>query len=88
MNCVHYVIYWAKGMAFVYDILGELGSVVRVFVVIVMLVEPHAEGSAGLTDIFLVARETYKLVYSIFIIFVQFFSFFFTYLQVCRSCCW
>jgi len=70
--CVHYVIYWAKGMAFVYDMLGELGSVVRVFVVIVMIVEPRAERPASLTDIFLVALGTSKLLYSIFIKFVQF----------------
>jgi len=44
-------------MAFVYDMLGELGSVVRVFIVIVMLTEPHAEKSACLTDIVLVARD-------------------------------
>ena len=70
---VHYVTYWAKGMAFVYDMLGELGSVVRVFVVIVMLAEPQAERAAVLTDIFLLARGTLKLVYSIFVIFVKFF---------------
>ena len=61
-------------MTFVYDKLGELESVVRVFVVIVMFAEPHAEMLAGLTDIFLVARETSKLVHSIFIIFVHFLS--------------
>ena len=60
-------------MAFVYDMLGELGSVVRVFVVIVMLAEPQAERAAVLTDIFLLARGTLKLVYSIFVIFVKFF---------------
>jgi len=43
-------------MAFFYDMLGELGSVVCLFVVIVMLAEPHAERLAGLTDKFLVAR--------------------------------
>ena len=63
-------------MAFVYDKLGEFGSVVRIFVVIVRVVEPYAERSARLTDTFLVARGTFKLVYSIFIIFVHFsFSF-------------
>jgi len=62
-------------MAFVYDKLGKLGSVVRVFVVIVMFAEHHAERLAVLTDIFLVARETSNLVHSIFIMFVHFLSF-------------
>ena len=75
MNCVHYVIYWAKCTAFVYDKLGEVGAVVRIFVVIERVAEPHAERSAGLTDTFLVARGTFKLVYSIFIIFVHFLDF-------------
>ena len=55
--------------------LGKLGSVVCIFVVIVMLAEPHEEQSAGLTNIFFGAHGIFKLIYSIFIIFVQFFSF-------------
>jgi len=75
VNCVHYVIYWAKGVAFIYDVLSELGSVLRIFVVIVMLVESHVEQSASLADILLVACGTFELVYSIHVIFILFLSF-------------
>jgi hypothetical protein len=62
-------------MTFVYDMLSELGSIVCVFVVIVMLAESHTEGTSGLADIFLAACGTFELLYSIFVIFILFLSF-------------
>ena len=40
VNYVHYFVHWAKGVPFVVNMLGECGSVVCVFKVVVMFVVP------------------------------------------------
>jgi hypothetical protein len=47
LDYVHYFIYRAEGMAFIYGMLCELGFIVRVFVIVVMLTVPYTEGAAG-----------------------------------------
>ena len=59
-------------MSFVNDVLGECGSVVLVFEVVVMFTVSYTEWTAGLTCVLLVACETFKLVNSIFLVFVGF----------------
>ena len=59
VNYSNYVVHGAKVMPFVYNVLCELGSVVRVLVIVVIFVEPHAERSSSLANIFLVASGTF-----------------------------
>ena len=44
MNYLRYVIHGAEGVAFLYDVLYELGSIIRVLVTIIMFAESHEEG--------------------------------------------
>ena len=59
-------------MPFVNNTLGECGSVVSVFKVVVMFAVPYTERPAGLTCVLLVACDTFKLVNSTFLVFVGF----------------
>ena len=55
VNYVHYFVHWAKGVPFVNNMVGECGSVVCVFKVIVMFAVPYTDRPAGLTCVHLVA---------------------------------
>ena len=70
MNCVHYVVHWAKSVAFVNEMFGKRRYVVCLFKIVITFAEPYMERTAGLTCGYIVACETLKLVNSIFLIFV------------------
>ena len=67
---LHYFVHWVERVAFIDDMLGERRPVVCIFKVVIIFVEPHVEGSAGLTCINFVACETFELVDPIFLTFV------------------
>ena len=73
VDYVHYFVHWAKRVSLVNDMLGECRSVVWIFKVVIMFAVPHTEGTACLTCVYLMACEIFKLVNSIFLVFVWFF---------------
>ena len=70
VNYVHYFVHWAERVAFIDDMLGERRPIVCIFKVVIMFAEPNIEGSVSLTCINFVACEKFKLVDSIFLIFI------------------
>ena len=51
-------------MTFLYNMLGEFGLIVCVFIIPVMLPKSYVEGSASLSNILFVARRAFQLIYS------------------------
>ena len=58
MDYFHYVSHGAEGVAFLYNMLRELRSIVCIFVIIVVLAESYPEGMSSLAHIALVASRT------------------------------
>jgi hypothetical protein len=53
----HYVSHGAEGVAFLYNMLRKLRSIVCIFVIIVVLAESYPEGTSNLAHIPLVASR-------------------------------
>jgi len=71
MNYVHNVNHMAKGVALVYDMLSELRSIVRIFIVVIVFTTPHAKRSVSLSYILLVAACHKKYIINSFNISVR-----------------
>jgi hypothetical protein len=72
---VHYIIHGTKGLTFFYGVLGKLRFVVCVYIVSVMLSDPHVERSTSLSNILFVACRARQLIYSSLVKFVWFLGF-------------